>query len=196
MGQYDNYSNEKNIAKAQKRLDKLTAKRDPDPYEVELARRGLETAKLFERCQIFGTEGWKKSIYNPNASIMFSDDNEVMMFFDKLISYRDISSYAIVENIVKEAHTKTKKTGAITRAIVGGAIAGGVGVVAGAITAGSKSGTIVHEIPDGFYLQIFLKDGSGYQCPVPSDGAISNKVPKLWLHLASKLQTIVEQNKE
>lgn len=198
MGQYDNYSNEKNIAKAQKRLDKLTAKRDPDPYEVELARRELETAKLFERCQIFGTEGWKKSIYNPNASIMFSDDNEVMMFFDKLISYRDISSYAIVENIVKEAHTKTKKTGAITRAIVGGAIAGGVGVVAGAgaITAGSKSSTIVHEIPDGFYLQIFLKDGSGYQCPVPSDGAISNKVPKLWLHLASKLQTIVEQNKE
>jgi len=61
MGQYDNYSNEKNIAKAQKRLDKLTAKRDPDPYEVELARRELETAKLFERCQIFGTEGWKKS---------------------------------------------------------------------------------------------------------------------------------------
>lgn len=196
MGQYDNYSNEKNIAKAQKRLDKLTAKRDPDPYEVELARRELETAKLFERCQIFGTEGWKKSIYNPNASIMFSDDNEVMMFFDKLISYRDISSYAIVKNIVKEAHTKTKKTGVITRAIVGGAIAGGVGVVAGVITAGSKSSTIVHEIPDGFYLQIFLKDGSGYQCPVPSDGAISNKVPKLWLHLASKLQTIVEQNKE
>lgn len=196
MGQYDNYSNEKNIAKAQKRLDKLTTKRDPDPYEVKLARRELETAKLFERCQIFGTEGWKKSIYNPNASIMFSDDNEVMMFFDKLISYRDISSYTIVENIVKEAHTKTKKTGAITRAIVGGAIAGGVGVVAGAITAGSKSSTIVHEIPDGFYLQIFLKDGSGYQCPVPSDGAISNKVPKLWLHLASKLQTIVEQNKE
>ena len=196
MGQYDNYSNEKNIAKAQKRLDKLTAKRDPDPYEVELARRELETAKLFERCQIFGTEGWKKSISNPNASIMFSDDNEVMMFFDKLISYRDISSYAIVENIVKEAHTKTKKTGAITRVIVGGAIAGGVGVVAGAITAGSKSSTIVHGIPDGFYLQIFLKDGSGYQCPVPSDGAISNKVPKLWLHLASKLQTIVEQNKE
>lgn len=99
MGQYDNYSNEKNIAKAQKRLDKLTAKRDPDPYEVELARRELETAKLFERCQIFGTEGWTKSIYNPNASIMFSDDNEVMMFFDKLISYRDISSYAIVENL-------------------------------------------------------------------------------------------------
>lgn len=96
MGQYDNYSNEKNIAKAQKRLDKLTAKRDPDPYEVELARRELETAKLFERCQIFGTEGWTKSIYNPNASIMFSDDNEVMMFFDKLISYRDISSLSLI----------------------------------------------------------------------------------------------------
>ena len=196
MGQYDTYTNATTIAKAQTRLDKLTAKRDPDLYEVELARKELETAKLFERCQIFGTEGWKKSIYNPNASIMFSDDNEVMMFFDKLISYRDISSYAIVENIVKEAHTKTKKTGAISRAIVGGAIAGGVGVVAGAITAGSKSSTIVHEIPDGFYLQNFLKDGSGYQCPVPSDGAISNKVPKLWLHLASKLQTIMEQNKE
>lgn len=111
MGQYDNYSNEKNIAKAQKRLDKLMAKCNPDLYEVELARKELETARLFERCQIFGTEGWRKNIYNPNANIMFSDDNEVMMFFDKLISYRDISSYTIVENIVKETHTKTKKTG-------------------------------------------------------------------------------------
>nr|DAO58818.1 MAG TPA: hypothetical protein [Caudoviricetes sp.] len=196
MGQYDNYSNEKNIAKAQKRLDKLMAKCNPDLYEVELARKELETARLFERCQIFGTEGWRKNIYNPNANIMFSDDNEVMMFFDKLISYRDISSYTIVENIVKETHTKTKKTGAIARAIVGGAIAGGVGVVTGAITAGSKSSTIVHEIPDGFFLQILLKDGSGYQCPVPSNGTISNKVPKMWLHLASKLQAIVERNKE
>lgn len=194
MGQYDNYSNEKNIAKAQKRLDKLMAKCNPDLYEVELARKELETARLFERCQIFGTEGWRKNIYNPNANIMFSDDNEVMMFFDKLISYRDISSYTIVENIVKETHTKTKKTGAIARAIVGGAIAGGVGVVTGAITAGSKSNTIVHEIPDGFFLQILLKDGSGYQCPVPSNGTISNKVPKMWLHLASKLQAIVERN--
>ena len=147
MGQYDNYSNEKNIAKAQKRLDKLMAKCNPDLYEVELARKELETARLFERCQIFGTEGWRKNIYNPNANIMFSDDNEVMMFFDKLISYRDISSYTIVENIVKETHT---------RAIVGGAIAGEVGVVTGAITAGSKSSTIVHEIPDGFFLQILL----------------------------------------
>ena len=196
MGQYDNYSNEKNIAKAQKRLDKLMAKCNPDLYEVELARKELETARLFERCQIFGTEGWRKNIYNPNANIMFSDDNEVMMFFDKLISYRDISSYTIVENIVKETHTKTKKTGAIARAIVGGAIAGGVGVVTGAITAGSKSSTIVHEIPDGFFLQILLKDGSGYQCPVPRNGTISNKVPKMWLHLASKLQAIVERNKE
>lgn len=196
MGQYDNYSNEKNIAKAQKRLDKLMAKCNPDLYEVELARKELETARLFERCQIFGTEGWRKNIYNPNANIMFSDDNEVMMFFDKLISYRDISSYTIVENIVKETHTKTKKIGAIARAIVGGAIAGGVGVVTGAITAGSKSSTIVHEIPDGFFLQILLKDGSGYQCPVPSNGTISNKVPKMWLHLASKLQAIVERNKE
>lgn len=196
MGQYDNYSNEKNIAKAQKRLDKLMAKCNPDLYEVELARKELETARLFERCQIFGTEGWRKNIYNPNANIMFSDDNEVMMFFDKLISYRDISSYTIVENIVKETHTKTKKTGAIARAIVGGAIAGGVGVVTGAITAGSKSSTIVHEISDGFFLQILLKDGSGYQCPVPSNGTISNKVPKMWLHLASKLQAIVERNKE
>lgn len=196
MGQYDNYSNEKNIAKAQKRLDKLMAKCNPDLYEVELARKELETARLFERCQIFGTEGWRKNIYNPNANIMFSDDNEVMMFFDKLISYRDISSYTIVENIVKETHTKTKKTGAIARAIVGGAIAGGVGVVTGAITAGSKSSTIVHEIPDGFFLQILQKDGSGYQCPVPSNGTISNKVPKMWLHLASKLQAIVERNKE
>ena len=53
MGQYDNYSNEKNIAKAQKRLDKLSVKCNSDLYEVELARKELETARLFERCQIF-----------------------------------------------------------------------------------------------------------------------------------------------
>ena len=194
MGKYDNYSNAKNIAKAQKKLDKLSSKRNPNLFEIELAQQELDTAKMFESCQIFGTEGWKKSLYNPNAGIMFSDDHQAMMFYDKLIYYKDIQSYAIVENTIQQAHTTTKKTGGITRAIVGGAIAGGVGAVVGAATAGSKSNTTFTNTADGFFLQIFLKDGSGYQCPVPSDGMISNKVPKLWLQLAAKLQMIVDNN--
>lgn len=71
MGQYDNYSNEKNIAKAQKRLDKLMAKCNPDLYEVELARKELETARLFERCQIFGTRVGERTFIIHNANIMF-----------------------------------------------------------------------------------------------------------------------------
>lgn len=62
MGQYDNYSNEKNIAKAQKRLDKLMAKCNPVCTKWSWPERKLETARLFERCQIFGTEGWRKNI--------------------------------------------------------------------------------------------------------------------------------------
>lgn len=195
MGKYDNYSNEKNIAKIQKRLDKLRSKRNPDLYEIDQVQKELDTAKMFESCQIFGSEGFRKSIYNPNGMIMFSDDHRVMMFVDKLIRYEDIRSYAIVENSTKQAHTTTKTKGGITRAIVGGAIGGGVGAVVGAMTAGSKSNTVYLEVKDGFWLQIYLKDGTGYQCPIPSDGVISNKVPKMWLQLATKLQAIVD-NKE
>ena len=195
MGRYDNFNNTKNIEKAQKALDKLLAQKKQDFFKIDLARKNLETAKLFESCQIFGREDFWKSEFDPNGKIMFSDDNRVMLFIDKLISYDEIESYAIVENRVSKSHTTTKTTGGITRAVVGGAVAGGVGAVVGAMTAGARSDTVHFETGDGFFLQIFLKNGSGYQYPIPSKGVISNKVPPLWLELGAKLQFIIDENK-
>lgn len=184
MGKYDNYSNQKNIAKAQKKLDRLLAKKKQDLYAIDMAKKELETAKLFESCQVF----------DPSASIMFSDDNEVIWFCGKLIRYADLVSYAFVENKVTKADTTTKKKGTVSRAIIGGALLGGVGAVVGAASAGSKSETTYYEVTDGYNLQVVLADNTAHQVHFESAGIFSNKIPKTWLALGTKLQTIIENN--
>lgn len=194
MGKYDNYSNAKNIAKAQRNLDKLTSKKHPDLFKIEIAQRELETAKLFESCQIFGREDFWKSEHNPNASIMFSDDNKVMWFIDRLVHYEEITSYEFIADRTKEADTTTKTKGTISRALVGGAIAGGVGAIVGASSAGSKSHTTYYEVEDGFHLRIHLKDGTIYSYRIESSGMFSNKISNSWLELGYKLKMIIEEN--
>ena len=194
MGKYDNYSNAKNIAKVQKKLDTLTRKKNPNLFEIEMVQRELETAKLFESCQIFGREDFWKSEHNPNALIMFSDDNKVMMFIDRLVHYEDITSYEFVADHTTESETTTKKKGTITRALVGGAIAGGVGAIVGASSAGSKSHTTSYEVEDGFHLRIHLTDGTIYSYRIESSGMFSNKLSNLWLQLGHKLAMIIEEN--
>jgi len=188
MGKYDNYSNSKNIDKAQKTLDKLSGKRKPDLYKIELAQEALRVAKLFETCQIF------KSINDraPNEKVLFSDDNRVVLFGDKLISYDDVQSYRIVENLVTRSRTDTQQKGAVSRAIVGGAVAGGIGAVVGAMSAGSQSHTTQYQTGEGFFLQIFLKSGEGFQYPIENDGIISNKIHPKWLELGTKIQMIID----
>lgn len=188
MGRYDNFHNTKNIEKAQKKLDKLLSKRKPDQYQIDLAREALAQAKLFESCQIFKSF----SGYAPNENIMFSDDNRVMWFIKYLVPYDEISSYSIVENVVQKAQTQTKGRGVISRAIIGGAIAGGVGAVVGAASAGSKSQTTYYNEGEGFFLQIFTKNGERYSCHIESNGFIANKVHPKWLELGTKLQSIID----
>lgn len=188
MGRYDNFHNTKNIEKAQKKLDKLLSKRKPDQYQIDLAREALAQAKLFESCQIFKSF----SGYAPNENIMFSDDNRVMWFIKYLVPYDEISSYSIVENVVQKAQTQTKSRGVISRAIIGGAIAGGVGTVVGAASAGSKSQTTYYNEGEGFFLQIFTKNGERYSCHIESNGFIANKVHPKWLELGTKLQSIID----
>lgn len=188
MGRYDNFHNTKNIEKAQKKLDKLLSKRKPDQYQIDLAREALAQAKLFESCQIFKSF----SGYAPNENIMFSDDNCVMWFIKYLVPYDEISSYSIVENVVQKAQTQTKSRGVISRAIIGGAIAGGVGAVVGAASAGSKSQTTYYNEGEGFFLQIFTKNGERYSCHIESNGFIANKVHPKWLELGTKLQSIID----
>lgn len=188
MGRYDNFHNTKNIEKAQKKLDKLLSKRKPDQYQIDSAREALAQAKLFESCQIFKSF----SGYAPNENIMFSDDNRVMWFIKYLVPYDEISSYSIVENVVQKAQTQTKSRGVISRAIIGGAIAGGVGAVVGAASAGSKSQTTYYNEGEGFFLQIFTKNGERYSCHIESNGFIANKVHPKWLELGTKLQSIID----
>lgn len=188
MGQYDNFHNTKNIEKAQRKLDKLLKKRKPDQYQIDLAKEALSQAKLFESCQIFKSF----SGYAPNENIMFSDDNRVIWFVKYLIPYDEISSYSIVENVVQKAQTQTTSKGVITRAIIGGAIAGGVGAVVGAASAGSKSQTTYYNEGEGFFIQIFTKNGERYSCHIENSGFIGNKVHPKWLELGTKLQSIID----
>ena len=123
---------------------------------------------------------------------MFSDDNRVIWFIKYLIPYDEITSYSIVENVVQKAQTQTKSKGVISRAIIGGAIAGGVGAVVGAASAGSQSQTTYYTEGEGFFLQIFTKSGDRYSCHIESDGFISNKVHPKWLELGTKLQSIID----
>lgn len=188
MGQYDNFHNTKNIEKAQRKLDKHLKKRKPDQYQIDLAKEALSQAKLFESCQIFKSF----SGYAPNENIMFSDDNRVIWFVKYLIPYDEISSYSIVENVVQKAQTQTTSKGVITRAIIGGAIAGGVGAVVGAASAGSKSQTTYYNEGEGFFMQIFTKNGERYSCHIENSGFIGNKVHPKWLELGTKLQSIID----
>ena len=93
MGRYDNYNNRKRIEQCRKKLKKLSGKRKPNLFEIDMAQKELDTMLLFESCQIFGRENLLKSINDPNADIMFSDDNRVMWFVSMLVPYEDIVSY-------------------------------------------------------------------------------------------------------
>jgi hypothetical protein len=188
VGKYDNYSNIKNIKAAQKKLDRLTRRRKPDIFKIELAEEELKTEKLFESCQIF--KGHLAQA--PKDLVKFSDDNQVMMFIDKLIRYEDIKSYRIIENLVNKSETVTKQRGGVSRAIVGGAIAGGVGAVVGAMTADAHSTTSYYTIKEGFLFQVFLKDGSGCQYEIQSLGIIFNRIHPKWLEVGAKIQRIID----
>lgn len=191
MGKFNNFDNSKRIASIQKKLDKLNRKRKPNQFEIEMVRRELEVAKLFETCQIFKAF----SDFAPNDKILFNDDERVLLFIDRLIRYDDLQSYRIVENMTQKAFTATKQKGTLSRAIVGGAIAGGVGAVVGAMSAGSKSNTTYYESGDGFLFQIFLQDGNAYQYLIQNNGVVSNKIHPKWLELGMKLQMIIDENK-
>ena len=188
MGKYDNYSNIKNIKAIQKKLDRLTRKRKPDLYKIELVQEELNAAKLFESCQIFG--GWMYTA--PKDLVMFSDDNRAMWFIDRLIRYDDIKSYRIVANVVSGSDTVTKSKGAVSRAIVGHAIAGDIGAVVGAMSADTRSETRNYQYGDGFYFQIFTKDDMVCSYYVPNDGIISNRIHPKWVELGTKIQRIID----
>ena len=188
MGKYDNFSNIKNIQKVQKKLDRLMRKRKPDLFKIELVQEELNTAKLFERCQIF------KAFHGdaPNERVLFSDDNRAMLFGNCLIKYKDIKSYRIVEQLVSSSNSGSKAKDVITGAIAGHIIAGNVGAIVGAIAAEDDSETTCYQYGDGFEFQVFLKNGNGYALEIGNIGVFTNRIHRKWIELGKKIQRIID----
>lgn len=197
MGRYDNFDNSKRIEKLQKEIDKLSKKRKPNYYKIDILKKQLENLKLFTTCQIFGRDptSFLASDIDPNLNILFSDDNEVMLFCEQLIPYSDIESCRFVANKVTRSNTTTRKKGTISRAIVGGVIAGGVGAIVGAASAHSQSNTTYHEYIESFTLEVSLKSGKTYSCTIRNPfGGEMRKLPQKWVELGEKINMIIEEN--
>jgi hypothetical protein len=189
MGQYDNFNNAKRIRKAQRKLKRRTRCLFKSQSRIAQARAELDTAKLFSSCQIFKAFHG----YAPNENVMFSDDNRVMWFISHVIPYDDIVACRIGENLISKSHTVTKPQGAISRAIVGHALAGDVGAVVGAMTASSTSETTYYQKKGyGFKFQIFTKDGSRHYCELPEFGAYRNNMHPKWIEVGNKIQSILD----
>lgn len=187
MGKYDNYNNYAGIIRAQKKIIYLLGRKKPDLFAIDLAQKELDTEKLFESCQIFGRAGLRGNPHDPNLTILFSDDNGVMLFDGKLISYKKLKSYKFSPTSREVSNTITRSRGGLARAIVGHALAGDVGAIVGAATADTYSETVTQEVDDGFLLRIFLKDRTEYQHHV-------RRPTQKWDELVQKLQMIIDSN--
>lgn len=78
-----------------------------------------------------GSQKFDKCYFDSNSRRIFKDKSMFAPY--KIINYSDIIGFRPIE----QGHSKTKKHG-ITRAIVGGALAGGIGAVVGATTGGKN----------------------------------------------------------
>ena len=112
-----------------------------------------------ERKKIF-TE--TQTLKNFGSSIVHIDNNNRLFYINKTeiyYSFNEVVGY-IEESIAGPTITTTKKKGGITRALVGGAIAGPIGAVVGSNTAGSTS-TSSTTIQTKKYIEI--EDYSGHR---------------------------------
>ena len=110
------------------------------------------------------------------------------MFGFKLFDFSDIKSFDVnVDNHVETTTTSKKKHG-ITRAVVGGVVAGPAGAIIGGMTGKNKGTSTSKEVIDRISITIWLKDGSnlGYSFN-QSQQSTANK-------LINMLNTIVKEN--
>lgn len=198
MGKYDNYDNAERIRAARKRLEKLQKKRKPDLYKIDIAQKELQTQLLFSSCQIFKRDSGFLSPLTDVAitEIMFSDDHELIWFRGHLIPYKELASYQFVKNTKVRPKTVTRTVGGFSRALLGGMVADEVGAVVGAVTAPTESYTTYQTSYNGFLLQVFNKNGDGWQTHIIGAGILENRIPELWLELATKLDAIIKANEE
>lgn len=189
MGKYDNYVNTANIERAQKRLNKLMRKRKPNPQKIAEAKQELENEQLFEHCQIFKSFNGRA----PNENVRFNDDCRLIWFYGDVIPYDQLYAYSIKEKKIQKSYTKTKTKGALSRAIVGGMIAGELGAIVGAASADTITETKDYEIGQGFVIILQTKNGKTYSSHIENNGFINNKFHPKWYEVAEKLSSIMHQ---
>lgn len=86
------------------------------------------------------------------------------------IPFSDITKIEIMQEKKKSTVTKTKRKGTITRAVVGGALTGGVGAVVGAISAPteSKTHTTTQIVSTDVMLRFEHPRFQSFKMPIPN----------------------------
>jgi hypothetical protein len=158
---FKTYSNIKAIEIAEKRVEKLKSKNSLDEFKIAMAEDKLKNEILFEEYAILRPT-WEHDTY---SYIWFSDKSgTVKINFSngtQYISYAQIARIELKERYEQREYTTTttKKKGGVTRAVVGGALFGGVGAIVGAATAGSKSygNTTTRNVFMDYQLELYNK---------------------------------------
>ncbi len=163
--------NEKQALAEQVKQRKLDAK-----YESLLKEAKSDDATLYDH---FYFDSKKKFVLEKKG----------LFHSARFIKYSDIISYRPNE----KGHGKLVKHG-ITRAIVGGALAGSVGAIIGATTGGKSQ-----EYVDHLGVIVNLKDGSNFEVVISSTSIKSNSLSaklffKVQDQLISTLESIVSEN--
>ena len=139
----------------EKEKQKLEKCKEHDNKVAKVAAKQQENEEKYEKMlPIFQKEATAKFgpyIFNDNKQQILRKKS--FLSDPQFINYSDIISYRINQ----QGHNETKKHG-ITRAIVGGAIAGGVGAIVGATTGGKTTDYIDH-----LGIIVNLKDGNNFE---------------------------------
>lgn len=187
-----NFNNKSAIVKAQKQYDKEVNRRKPDSLKIAMTKTVLDREMLFEESYALK--------HNGEIWFLFSHASQVVKILDTVVPYGEIASYQICESYAEQSYTttRTKTKGGVTRAVVGGALFGGVGAIVGAATAGSRgtSNTTHYKTRNGFLFYVFGKDGTclaGVHSSVGS-GFLGNKPPKPFVEAAFIFDGIIKQS--
>ncbi|UNL46375.1 DUF4428 domain-containing protein [Lactobacillus amylovorus] len=144
------------IDKAKEReTTKLKKGKEEDKRRENLeAERKAKEERYQKLLPIFEKEGsakFSKYIFDDKRRQILQKKS--LLTDPEVINYSDIISYQVNQ----QGHNENKKHG-ITRAVVGGALAGGVGAIVGATTGGKQTDYIDH-----LGLIINLKNGSNFE---------------------------------
>lgn len=102
-----------------------------------------------------------KPYENTYRSIAIDPEKCTVIFDMKPVAFKDIIKVELVTEQLQTANTIGEKTGGISRAVVGGALAGGAGAVVGAVTAKDQSTTNITTRENPMGVIIYTADISG-----------------------------------